>query len=430
MITMATIITGCLNGMALALTPIERYAAMRKLNTDFMVDRWFITVGITAIILLSVVFFIVTFKRMRQERRLSGQLFDEYADKRGLSSRERQILFRVACKARLKRNESIYTLVTAYDRGSAVVIEQGLTDHQTNEERNQLEVELSFLREKLGFKKRISLTTSSFAKLKKLSSRQIPVGKKIHMTRRMSQKSEDIEAIIVKNSDTELAIRLSGSIKISFGEPWCVRYYFGSSVWEFDTSVISYDGDMLFLNHNDDVKFINRRRFLRVPVKMSGFVAHFTFERSVSEISSNGNVGPMMTRDLVNGSPVSWGPPKYVPAMVTELAGPGLRIETSLKVKVGERILVVFNLTQECDSNVLDYDKKLNVPQIVQDIGEVRHIKPVHNGLSIAVELIGLSDSNVNKLICAANATSLTANKKDQLVSEDDVERAPVYIGV
>jgi len=428
MMTMATIITGCLNGTVLALTPAERFEAMRKLNTGFMVDRWFITGGIIAIILLSIIFFIVTFNRIRQERRSSGQLFDEYADKRGLSSRERQILFRVACKARLKRNESIYTLVTAYDRGSAVVIEQGLTGHQTSEERKQLEMELSFLREKLGFKKRTPLAAIPLTKLKKPSSRQIPVGKKVHMTRRQLQKSEDIEAIIVKNSDTELAVRLSDQVKISFGEPWCVRYYFGSSVWEFDSSVVSYDGDMLFLNHNDDVKFINRRRFLRVPVKMSGFVAHFAFERSFNEISGNG--APMMTRDMVDDSPVSWGPPKFVPAVITELAGPGLRIETSLKVKVGERILVVFNLAQECDSDMLDYNKRLNVPQIVQDIGEVRHVKPIDNWLSIAVELTGLNDSNVNELIRATNVTALNTNKSDQLVSEDDIDRAPVYIGV
>ena len=426
--TITTIITGYLNGTALALTPVERFEAMRNLDTGFMVDRWFIIGGIIAIIVLSVVFFVVTFNRIRQERRSSGQLFDEYADKRGLSSRERQILFRVACKAQLKRNESIYTLVTAYDRGTAIVMEQGLTGHQTSEERKQLEVELSFLREKLGFKKQISLTTISPAKLKKLSSRQVPVGKKVHMTRRQSQKSEDIEAIIVKNNDNELAVRLSDPIKISFGEFWCVRYYFGSSVWEFDTSVVSYDGDMLFLNHNDEVKFINRRRFLRVPVKMSSFVANFTFERPFNEIS--GKDAPVMTRDLANDFPVLWEPPKFVPAVVTELAGPGLRIETSLKVKVGERVLVVFNLVPESDSDMLDYGKKSNVPQIVQDIGEVRDVKSIHNGLSIAVELTGLSDSNVNKLIRATNATSLSANKKDQLVSDDDVGRSPVYIGV
>lgn len=430
MMTMLTIITGCSNGMALALTSVERFEAMRNLNPDFMVERWFITGGIVAIIFLSVLFFAISFNRMMQERRSSSQLFDEFAEKRGLTARECQILFKVACKARLKRNESIFTLVTAYDRGVSRITKEGLTGHQTSEERKQLKMELSFLREKLGFKKRIPLTTISPSKLKKLSSRQIPINKKVHLTRRQSQQSEDIEAIIVKNSDTELAVRLSEPVKISFGELWCVRYYFGSSVWEFDTSVTSYDGDTLFLNHNDNVKFINRRRFLRVPVKMSGFVARFTFERSLTESIGNGGGGPVMSRNLANGSALKWSPPKFIPAVITELAGPGLRIETPLQVKVGERILVVFNLSQEHDSNMANNGMKSNVPQIVQDIGEVRHIKPVRNGLSIAVELTGLSDSNVNDLICATNATSMSSNNSDLLVTENNVERTPVYIGV
>lgn len=431
MITMATIITGCLNGTVLALTPVERYAAMRKLNTGFMVDRWFITVGIIAIVLLTVVFFIVTLNRMKQERKSSNKLFDGYAGERDLSRRERKILLKVAGKAQLKRNESIFTLVTAYDRGAALIVEHGLTGHETGRELKELEDELSFLREKLGFKTRAPLSTTSSANVKKLSSRQIPIGKKVQMVGQKSQKSGDIEAIIVKNSDSELAVRLSDPIKISFGEPWCVRYYFGSSVWEFDTSVVSYDGDLLFLKHNNKVKFISRRRFLHVPVKMSGFIAHFTFERPFNEIIGKGS--PVMTRDLVNESPIVWGPPKFVPALITELAGPGLQIETSLKVKAGERILVVFNLTQEeeSDSDVSDEDVPPPVPQIVQDIGEVRHVDTNDNGFLIAVELTGLSDSNFNELIRATNAISLSANKKDQSVSEeDDVEHAPVHIGI
>jgi hypothetical protein len=45
-------------------------------------------------------------------------------------------------------------------------------------------------------------------------------------------------------------------------------------------------------------------------------------------------------------------------------------------------------------------------------MGEVRHIKAVKNGLSIAVELTGLSDSDVNELIRRTNAASLQASAK------------------
>ncbi|GAH58006.1 unnamed protein product, partial [marine sediment metagenome] len=53
----------------------------------------------------------------------------------------------------------------------------------------------------------------------------------------------DIASTVVRNSDTELAVALSQAVTIVFGETWCVRYYSGASVWEFDTTVLSYDGD-------------------------------------------------------------------------------------------------------------------------------------------------------------------------------------------
>jgi hypothetical protein len=45
----------------------------------------------------------------------------------------------------------------------------------------------------------------------------------------------------------------------------------------------------------------------------------------------------------------------------------------------------------------------------VQDIGEVRHIKAIEGGFSVAVELVGLSDQDVDELVRATNAASLKA---------------------
>ena len=213
------------------------------------------------------------------------------------------------------------------------------------------------------------------------------------MTRRKARDPGDVESTIVGNSDTELAVRLTRPVKITFGEFWCIHYYFGSSVWEFDASVVSYDGDILVLNHSDDVRFINRRRFIRVPVKMQAFIAPFPFAKASEPV---------------------WGPPEFVPAVVTELAGPGLRIESTLKVEEGERILVVLSLDEEQGRDLTTANT--GILKIVEDIGEVRHIRAIPDGLSIAVELTGLSDSDVDKLIRITNAASVkagTENKND-----------------
>jgi len=129
-----------------------------------------------------------------------------------------------------------------------------------------------------------------------------------------------------------------------------------------------------------------------------------------------------------SSSSVDLGPPEFVPAVVTELAGPGLCIESRLELKVGDRVLVVFRLDEEEDqygAPELEGDRKAT-SKIVEDIGEVRHVKAIQDGFSIAVELIGLRDSEVSELIRATSAASLRTRSEGQDVStsENDEESA------
>lgn len=55
----------------LALTAVERLEAIGKYESNFMADRWFILVGIIAIVTLTVVLGMVSFKRVRNERESS-----------------------------------------------------------------------------------------------------------------------------------------------------------------------------------------------------------------------------------------------------------------------------------------------------------------------------------------------------------------------
>lgn len=409
-----------LDGVFVALTPLERLSAARKLTSDLTPDHRMIFVCIGALILLVALFLWVSFNRARQERKSTGRSFIEYARQRGLSNRECQVLAIVANRAGLKRPESIFTMGAAFGIGAAKVLEEGIGGEQADGDSEMLKTEISFLREKLGFGKQPSGLGESAGGPKVLSSRQIPAGKKLYVTRRKARVSTDIEATVKRNSEGELAVTLTTPVKVIFGETWCVRYYSGASVWEFDTTVISYDGNTLVLNHSNNVRFVNRRRFLRVATRLRCFVAHFPFAR-VAEM-------PATSAD-------SWGPPGFVAGVVTELAGPGLRIESALAVDVGERVLVVFSLDEEG----ADLMRAEGGPhqagrggpaaggsavRVVEDVGEVRHIRAAGNGFSIAVELTSLKDSDVDELICATNAASLRASARAP-ASPHQVPRAP-----
>jgi hypothetical protein len=363
----------------LALTPVQRWEAARGFNS-IVTERWFIMAMVIAIVVLAVLLVIVSFNKVRQQRRADNRVFVEFAKERGLNVHERQTLLDVANKAGLKSSESIFTLASAFDQG-VTKLQESLAGRQTDEESNELRTDLSHLREKLGFDKQAAVPAGASNLSKKLSSRQIPVGKKVHMTRRKTRGGGEVESTVVRNSDTELEVRLDKLVKITFGEFWCVRYYFGSSVWEFDTSVISYDGNILVLNHSDDVRFINRRRFFRVPVRKPAFIARFPFAKS---------------------SEPGWGPPEFVSAVVTELAGPGLRVEAPLQVKTGERVMVVFNLDEEQGAD--SATSEAGILRVVEDIGMVRHTNSMPDGMSIAVELTGLSDSDIDDLVQVTNA--------------------------
>jgi hypothetical protein len=412
------VITDSLAAIVLALTPAQRWDAARSwFGTSIITDRWFVLISLTTLLTLIVLFLVVSLHRMIQERKAAGRLFVEYANRRGLSERERQILLDIAGRAGLKREEAIFTMGNAFESGTAKIIEEGLSQQKAEQAaaKDNLRIlhrqaELSFLREKLGFQKRRRTSIGSPTKPEKSASRQIPVGKKLHMTRRKTRDAGSIESTVEQNDDVGLMVKLPVPVESTPGEFWRVRYYFGASVWEFDTSVVSCGGDIMVLNHSDNIRFINRRRFLRVPVKKPAFIARFPFAKTPGGSSDTSEVGSEPEQGSANASAGTWGLPEFVPAVVTELAGPGLRIEAPLEVKVGERVLVVLRLEEEKGQDPsLRETGKAPASKIVEDIGEVRHTKAVQNGLSIAVELTGLSDSDVNELIRATNAASVRA---------------------
>ena len=87
--------------------------------------------------------------------------------------------------------------------------------------------------------------------MKRPSSRQIPEGKKLYINRRKTSDLGDIESTVIKNDNMELTVRLTTTVESKLGELWRARYYFGVSVWEFDSSVVRCNGDVLVLNHSD-----------------------------------------------------------------------------------------------------------------------------------------------------------------------------------
>jgi len=283
----------------------------------------------------------------------------------------------------------------------------------------QLTKELNSLREKLGFQERLVDSSGGAPAGSKPSSRTIPEGKTVYITRRTNRDVDDIEAIVVGNSEEGITVKLPMRVNSPAKEQWQVRYFYGASVWEFDVRVIRNEGDLLVLRHSDDIRFINRRRFVRVPVNKKAYLARFPFEKQV--LIKGGTDALSQGQRLKPGLVL----PQFTDAVLTELAGPGLRIETALELKVGERVAVVFELesqqSQESDSWS---DGEKAGARFVESIGEVRHVKAVEKGFSVAVELTGLSDADISELTRVTNATAVKAARhNDQQGKEAEISK-------
>ncbi|MHC4155616.1 MAG: flagellar hook-basal body complex protein [Planctomycetota bacterium] len=418
----------------LALTPAERWKG-RPFNDSVLDGRWLIVLAVVVLVVLTLLLVAVNRQKRTQQREVTSRLFFEYADKRGLSARECRVLIEIAKRAGIKRSEDVFTDDVAFYRGAVKLMEDGVAHDATGGRNDSLSAELFFLREKLGFQNQVALSSDSSAKSKKRSSRQIPAGRKVHITRRIAHESDDIEAIVMENNKKEFTIKSAMPVKVTFGEPWRVRYHFNSSIWEFDTTVTGCNGDILALKHNDNVRFINRRRFHRVPVSKPAFVARFPFSKMLFK-GGDGSAKRSKSRKASSGAAgKSLGLPDFVPAVVTELAGPGLRIEAPLEVNPGDRVLVVLKLGEDKADDVTaspsSGNGKTPTSRVVEDIGEVRHVKAVDNGFSIAVELIGLGDSDVGELIQATNVASRKAgagSREIQITASVDALMEEFYV--
>jgi hypothetical protein len=161
-----------LNDGLTALTPIERLYAMRRLDTGVMDKQWFIITGIAAIAVLSVLYIYVNYKRKLREQNITNKIFNENAERGGLSTRERQILFLTARLGGLRNTESIFSRNDAFDLGAEKMIENSLLQHGP-EQSSQLRIELTYLREKLGFPKKPASNIGALNKSGTASSRQI-----------------------------------------------------------------------------------------------------------------------------------------------------------------------------------------------------------------------------------------------------------------
>ena len=365
----------------LGLTATERWAAARQLGPRAVSQQWFMLIGVTLLLVLLMVLLAISYRQHQQSKGRQAKEFDVIALRRGLTARERQILLAIAGRSSLRRRHEIFHELEAFDRGAGQLLAE-CAHTRRPQEITDLKAEIAAVRQKLNVRPAVRGGGTARASS---SSREVPVGKFIELTGRRDNQAVALRVKVLRNDEIELAVALRTPLGSRPGDSWLARYYSGMSAWEFRTSTVRCDDHMLVLSHSEDIHFVNRRRFPRVAVHWAALIAPLPF------IRSDAAAGDTDTPHADASGPVTECAPAFVEGIVTEFAGPGLRIEASLPVQVDDRVLVVFRLAGSAGGAGAK-------PRTIAGIGRVRHRREMGQGLSVAVELTGLSDTEAEDL--------------------------------
>lgn len=156
-------------------------------------------------------------------------------------------------------------------------------------------------------------------------------------------------------------------------------------IWEFEAIATACSQDTISLSHSERIRYVNRRRFTRVPTDKPAKIALFPVFGQVTESKQ---------MELC-----------FVPAVITEIAGPSVRVRTDLSVQIRQRVLLVFDLEEG---------------RLVQDVGEVRDIRNTEAGDAIIVELIGLHTKAIGELVRVAN--QIAHNEASETAAEPTLQ--------
>jgi hypothetical protein len=305
-----------LNGLLalLGLSPQQRWDAMtHHWPTSSYLPAWVIPMACG--VLLVLVAHTVWRRTVHIRRSRAG--IGEACARLGLNPQERDALGNLIRLARLRDPLSIFTSASAFDRAAEKLLESKAVKRLPPKVCESTARFLAALREKMKYAKPEQKQGERIADTRALEPRtrltlETPAG-------------VTLEASLAVSAPHGLEVDLEGDAAVAVNQAVTVRFTDPASAWEFTTTVVAVAGARATLAHSEQIRFVSRREFPRIPIHRPAYVAAFPFTRTAGMSDT----------------------PQFVPATVTEIAGPGLRLKAALAPKVGERVVVVVKFSTE-----------------------------------------------------------------------------------
>jgi len=371
------------NLLPLALTPIERINAAERGIAGTQVGLWWWALPALLVGILLVMLTASIYLRWQAREKAALETFRSQADTIGLTQDECNLLHFIARQAMLRNASAIFSMDGAFDTGVAALMRSQRIAQATPAQRTNICAMLSNLRDKLGFQR-----SSDDDAPQPMSSRQINAGAYVSVIEGAS--ADGAKAQVTQCDPVEMVIEATREVQGQPGESLLLRYFDGATLWEFDAAIIRRHGNVFTLGHAEQLRFINRRRFPRVPTNLAAQVAVFPFE---------------------NGTTLA--PPTFMECQLVEIAGTGLKLRAVLSPKMGERVIVVVKLFEG---------------RVVQGLAKVRRInaivgaaQPHPAGMQdIAVEMLGLHPTEVAEL---AKETNLAVKRAETELPPEELAK-------
>jgi hypothetical protein len=309
-------------------------------------------------------------------RKKKWQAFTRKANKFGLSQGERGLLYEVAKLTKVDPPVDIFSSQDHFEEG-AKSIETYVPSGKSHPDVCGACGFIHTVREKLGFDTPIPDDKPTSVNLGKIHP-----GSVLTVIRQTAPDRFEVTAC-GHTEEGELLVQPEPPLECHPGQSWVVRYPDGGNLWEFDGWVSKNLHGVIAVKPAGALRLINRRRFARTPARKRAHVARFPFTRKPEEL-------PEL--------------PEFVAADVAEIGGPGLRLKAPILVSMGEVMLVVTELQRG---------------EVVEAVGVVRRVDHQDpEGSDFAVELVGLTSSDVSELVKQTNAAAVKL-EKSRIVAEE-----------
>jgi len=283
----------------------------------------------------------------------------------GLAPRERYVMEALAETAAAGNVVALFTSATAFEGAAGALMSSRRVRALSAEKQKAVTDSLDLLRGQINFGAAggDGATAGPAA--------DIRPGDRLTLVHRGQPTAVDL--VVAHSTDDALVVEGGAAVDGREGETWLLRVAREGQVWEFDAPVVETAGQRVVLRRPARLRHINRRRFPRVPTDRAARVANF----------------PLWRED--DGA----DPQRFVPGRLVEIGGPGLKLQAAMKVRTGERVLVMVQFAAGA---------------MVEALGKVRRVEAAaKGGEELAVELIGLDADEIAHLSRETNAEAVAA---------------------